>query len=485
MGGTDEQFERAITVPAKRNAVSKAAPLPAAALDDAALADGASRTPSTDDVRNQLHTPAWERLRHVAELTRGGMAKLDVVVDEVLQRRLARKTILPQLENRDTTWRMFVREAQITSRLSHPNIVPVHDIAYDEEGHLSFTMKLLHGETLTELIESFPSGPLSRDELFTVIDVVIKVCDALAYAHSRGVLHCDVKPCNVMVGDFGQVYLMDWGVAQVMDRPARAPSSGPGANLTVEEAITDPLELDEEKVDSLVLGTPNYMSPEQASGPRALLDGRADVFSVGAMLFEAFTRRPPYLGKDTQVALAHAHLGRIPAVSTVVGPAAIPPALERIIMKALAYDREQRYANVAALRADLVSFARGDGEFPRMTVSAGHTIIAEDDAPDAAYIIVRGSCEVSQSDDGQRRVVRVMEAGEVFGEAAILSDSRRTATVVALQETELIVISRSVLNEEVGVLKPWLRSLLQSLAQRFGSVDQERRRAVRSADKAD
>ncbi len=410
----------------------------------------------------EIRKPSWVRLRSDGPISAGGMGEIEAVIDDVLQRRLARKLIHADLQERSATLQMFVREAQITGRLSHPNIVPVHEIGYDPAGRLYFTMKLIRGKTLAELIEQRESVELSRDELFSLLDDVVKVCDALSFAHASGVLHCDIKPDNIMIGDFGQVYLMDWGIAHVMDGAEESDNW-----------------VGQSDVDELVLGTARYMSPEQASGPRAELDVRADLFALGASVYEILTRRSVYPGGNPLVTLMSAQTGDIPTISEVIGVGKVPRALERIVHRALAADRADRYDTVDAFRADLVQFMRGDGEFPRVTVEADEVIIREGDCGDAAYIIVNGRCEVFQTVDGQRLVRRVMGPGEVFGEAAILTDGPRTASVVATDQVTLMVISRDVLDSELGLVKPWLASLLRTLADRFRDIDQKLRDAQR------
>lgn len=151
----------------------------------------------------------------------GGMGVVETVQDKPLARVLARKVIHEELRDQRDVVEMFLREARITGQLDHPNVVPVHDLGVSDDGGLFFTMKLVTGRTLREWITELPAdGPVERSELLDLLDVVLRVCDALAFAHSRGVLHCDIKPANVMVGEFGQVYLMDWGVARWIEEEA-------------------------------------------------------------------------------------------------------------------------------------------------------------------------------------------------------------------------------------------------------------------------
>src|SRR5579862_1492985 len=151
------------------------------------------------------------RLRDEGEIARGGMGSIRRIYDNELRRPLARKVIDPRLGADPYSAQRFIDEARITGMLDHPNIVPIHELAADDRTQASYTMKLVEGQTLTALI----AAQKTRRDLEHILQCVIKVCDALAFAHSRGVIHRDLKPDNIMVGSFGQVYVMDWGLAQV------------------------------------------------------------------------------------------------------------------------------------------------------------------------------------------------------------------------------------------------------------------------------
>ncbi len=422
-----------------------------------------------------LGKPAWGRLLKEATLSAGGMGEIETVIDSVLQRRLARKLIHPELQARDATLKMFVREAQITGRLSHPNIVPVHEIGCNPDGQFYFTMKLIRGQTLAQIIEQRAKAAMSRNELLTLIEWMLKVCDALGYAHDNGVLHCDIKPDNIMIGDFGQVYLMDWGVAYVIDEG--------------DEQLTEDLvglghrnpggKTSNTEVDGLILGTPEFMSPEQARGPRSELDVRADVFSLGGVLYAALTRRPLYSPDSPLATLLLAQNCEVKPIHEVVGRGVVPRELERIAMRALEADPAKRQQSVGEFAEELRRFIRGDGEFQRIDVLAGETLVTEGEMGEAAYIIVSGACEAVQERNGRRTVLRTMRAGEVFGEASILSPGPRTASVVVTEDATLMVIDRIVLEEELELLKPWLAALLRTLAERFRDVDGQLREALK------
>ncbi len=429
--------ERATTTP-RDSAQSGIETMPSARRD----ASG-----ETTDLLTAVREAQRDRYHRVAERASGGMGSVYEVRDAPLARTIALKVHHDHLAGRREHVEMFLREARLTGQLDHPHVVPVHDIGVDD-GRLYFAMKLVEGRTLLDWVRSFGEGFPARSELLDILDVIIKVCDALAFAHSRGVLHCDVKPANVMVGEFGQVYLMDWGVARLLEEERSRPDEGDSDN---------------------VVGTPTHMSPEQARGAR--LDERSDVFAVGALLYHVLTGRPPFRGDSHVQVLAQAFLCRYPTIDEVRGEGVVPAALGRIVAKAMAREPEGRHRTVGELRDELLRFVRGGESFEAMVCEAGETVVAEGDEGDTAFIIEEGSCEVLRG--GER--IRVMGPGEVFGEMAILSPGVRTATVRALERSVLRKVSEAILREELASMKPWMGALVRRLADRFREREEEGR----------
>lgn len=415
-----------------------------------------------------------ERLDIEGRLAAGGMGAIDVAIDRALDRRVAMKSLHPQLRSEKQAVRMFLREARLTGLLDHPHIVPVYDIAEARDGQLFFTMKLVEGRTLAELAGTLPRGVGDTATLYMLLDVVARVCDALAFAHSKGVLHCDVKPANVMVGEFGQVFLMDWGIAKIM-------AADGGEEVTPSKPVTPGVP---SLTDHSIIGTAAYMSPEQALGNRRLLDQRSDVFLLGALLYELLTQRPPYQTKDRVEAIMMAQAGIVKSPRQVAGELAVPQELDRIVMRAMAKAPVDRYPSVAALKDDLIRFMRGGAEFPRKTFSAGQVILQEGDTGDAAYIVVEGRCDVSKTMGGVVKTLHHIDVGGVFGEMAILTKSRRTATVTAAETTTVLVVTQQVLEQELAALKPWMATLLKSLAVRFRDIDTQHRATFAQAPSA-
>ena len=412
--------------------------------------------------------PPWRsRYEDLGEIARGGMSVIRDMFDRVIRRHVAMKILDRERDPAGLT--QFIEEARITAQLDHPNIVPVHDVQYDELGlPTRFTMKLIEGETLSAELERLGDGALEGAELERLVGVVIKVCDAVSFAHSRGVIHCDLKPSNVLIGSHGQVYLTDWGVALRRDFS--------GAATDQQERATQPF------TQPSLVGTPAYMAPEQAWGRREDIDERTDVYGLGGMLYALLTMRPPHDGGDTERDLALAKLGKVPSPESVVPDRSLPPGLCAIAMRALSIDPRQRQPSVDTLRQQLEGFLRGGGWLEQLSLSKGSVVLKEGDVPDAAYILREGECELYRTVEGEPRLVRTFGAGEVFGEASIFGSSTRTATIVAASDVKLVRVTRAALERELE-RSDWLRAFVRALAERF--IEQDRQLRKLDAPKKD
>jgi serine/threonine protein kinase len=277
------------------------------------------------------------RYRLLDRVARGGMGVVYVAEDEKLQRRVALK-VLDVLDADSDLANRLIREALVLARLEHPGIVPVHDVGTLSDGRVFYTMKFVQGERLDKYIETVTS-------VTDLLRIFLRICDAVAFAHAHRVLHRDLKPANIMVGPFGEVLVMDWGLAKllradgrsqfqiadpdatILEKPKRASDSGgtPSAVATGH---------------GTVMGTPGYMSPEQARGDVEQLDARSDIFSLGALL--RFL-----LAKNSD------------STANAVGKQHLDKALEAICLKAAAPDPEDRYPSVSELALDVSRYLDG------------------------------------------------------------------------------------------------------------------------------
>lgn len=278
-------------------------------------------------------------------LAEGGLGKVWVAKDHAVQREI----VLKQLRDAsagDTTKDRFLHEAQVTAGLEHPNIVPVYGLNADIEGQPYYTMKYVRGDTFADMIERHHEATTSVNDLNQLFDVFQHICNAVSYAHSRGIIHRDLKPENIAIGEFGEVLVLDWGLAKRLKNTS-TPATDASSTLSNDQSR-----------HGRVMGTPNYMAPEQARGATDEMDERTDIYALGAILFEVLTGRPPrYKGeraKDIRTVLNDIQAGHIPGVRELAP--SVPKRLESICLKALEVSNADRYQTVADLRHDLMAF---------------------------------------------------------------------------------------------------------------------------------
>ncbi len=308
--------------------------------------DSASPVPTSTAVVDSL--PG----HHVADLLgRGGMGFVYRARQSNLMRDVAAKVTLTAESDAEGIER-FIREAHVLAQLDHPNIVPIYDYGRNDEGFLFYTMKLVRGRTLTAILKDLGdgTGSCSQERL---LEVFRKICDAVAFAHSRGVMHRDLKPDNIMVGEFGEVLVMDWGLAgsTLGKDQANTPKLNP-VTIDSGEALT---------IAGVVIGTPQYMSPEQADG-RTDIDARCDIYSLGGLLYAMLTLQPPIPKASVNTMLQSVRAGNITRVDQVKLPAGskrLPHSLVAVAMKALALRREDRFQTVEALATDIDAYLGG------------------------------------------------------------------------------------------------------------------------------
>ncbi|HYR95095.1 MAG TPA: protein kinase [Candidatus Binatus sp.] len=397
-----------------------------------------------------------DRFEDQGEIGRGGMGVVHKVFDREMLRHVALKEADPALD--PELLARFVEEAQIMGQLEHANIVPVHDIERDARGRpVRFIMKLIDGRTLEEIVEAEKEAPLSGERLEEALRIFLKVCDAVSFAHSRGVIHQDLNPRNVMVGSHGQVYVMDWGLAVLRGRSAT-------------RSVTTHRVPDRFDLSGSLGGTLAFMAPEQAYGRTSAVDERTDVFGLGGILYHFLTLRPPYAGNVVDDVLALAKAGRVPPPADVVRERQLPAGLCRIAMKALAAEPADRYQTVDEVRVEVEAFLRGGGWFQTVTFPRGTLILREGERGEVAYIITEGRCEIYRVAGGAKVPLRRVGPGEVFGEVGLVTPSPRTATVEATTDVTALLVTRSALEQEVR-RNGWMRALIEAAVERFVEVD--------------
>ncbi|MBL8734760.1 MAG: SUMF1/EgtB/PvdO family nonheme iron enzyme [Planctomycetes bacterium] len=413
--------------------------------------------------------------------------------DQHLNRRLAMKVLLERSAPRDEEEKKlahqllgrFLEEAQVTSQLDHPGVVPVHELGLDQRGKVYFTMRLVKGRTASEV---FAVARAEEDGWTTTrgLEVVLKVCDTMAYAHDKGVLHRDLKPSNVMVGRFGEVYVMDWGLAKVLGQADRhdlriRKDEGSGVSR-----IDSTRKRDEESgagssvvsMDGQQLGTPSYMSPEQARSE--VLDVRADVYSIGAMMYELLTGRAPYTAPGARPSpyriLNEVIDGPPKRIEDIVK--GVPAELVAIVDRAMHRERDGRYANVLELAADVRAFlaqrvvkAYRTGAIVEMKLWVRRNRALASSLAAAVLFLVAGiaftTIYANEAEQRATENARLLVAAEAEAEK-----NRIFADVAKLAEAKRIVAGLyPPFPEMVPAMEAWLRDFGEPLAARLPELE--------------
>jgi len=324
-----------------------------------------------------------------AEISTGGMGSVLEAHDGKLDRTVAIKVMLLEADASPAMRERFLREARVLAMLAHPNIVPIHDLVWEDDRPLFYSMKRVNGRSLGAILkdlrkedpEALREYPLDR-----LLLIFRKVCDAVAFAHSKGVLHRDLKPDNIMVGEFGEVLVMDWGLARVRDLESGILGDGESFDSDLSPSPSPSLPPSGVTLHGAVLGTPQYMSPEQASGSIGDVDELSDIYALGGILYAILTLRPPVEGETALEILEKVSRGEIEAPTAFEsksgsrgrpfqrGPilearqisplrhlrgGKVPAALSAVAMKALHLEKARRYESVVALVVDIESYQNG------------------------------------------------------------------------------------------------------------------------------
>ncbi|MFO0910365.1 MAG: protein kinase [Isosphaeraceae bacterium] len=285
---------------------------------------------------------------------RGGMGEVWLAEDPIIGRSVALKRMLAQSPEQQMRFRV---EAQITGQLEHPGIVPIHELGTSDDGEPFYAMKFVQGRTLKAVIQDFHASNLTGGErdlqLHRLLQMFLSLCQAVAYSHSRGVIHRDLKPDNVMLGSYGETILLDWGIAKILGR-----SEDPSGNHEVVSTRLGDTIPDTGTHAGAIMGTPAYMAPEVAAGLNDEVDERSDIYLLGAILFELLSGQQPRTAK-TMLELLHKAKNE-PVSSIRVHVPHAPKALDAICLKAMAHRKEDRYATAGELADDVQRYVAGE-----------------------------------------------------------------------------------------------------------------------------
>ena len=405
-----------------------------------------------------LETREAQVLHIEQEIARGGMGAVLAVKESATHRTVAMKVMLRDGDPENVL--RFIEEAQVTAQLEHPNIVPVYELSADAQGQPFYTMKLVQGITLKQVLDELRAPQpeaIAKYPLGTLLTIFQKIGDALAFAHSRGVIHRDLKPANIMLGRYGEVMVMDWGLAKIVGQ--RSEGGAENGDTVSEAAITGLRGPDSGNLATMagtIMGTPQYMSPEQTRGEVDTLDARSDVFALGIILYELLTLQRPFEGRNAGEIIRRVTTGeylapiqRIASERLVHLPGGrIPEALDAIVRKAMQMERASRYPSVTALQADLTAWQNGflTSVENRSAWKQLKLLIARNKAASiglAAVLLVGttfGTKAVIEGRRAEREAIRAKAERDRAEQA--LADLRETAPTFAAQAETLVLEQR-------------------------------------------
>jgi serine/threonine protein kinase len=305
---------------------------------------------SLTPILNSLKDSA-ARYREIEKIAEGGEKKITLVHDYRLDRRIAMARAVRNKGPQDLE--QFLREARLTANLAHPNIMPVYNMGLDDDGEPFFSMELVPGDSLKAIIRKLQDSEGAYTEDYpreTLLNIFLKICDAIAYAHSRNVLHLDIKPDNIRVGEFGEVFVCDWGLARVM---TDAEDYNGDDSIALDGDILNDMTL-----SGTVKGTPGFMAPEQteAYGEKT---PATDIYALGALLYMLLTYKLPVEGKSANELISNTRAGKVIPIKKRKAERRVPRGLAAVVMKALSPEPEKRYKSAVALRLDIARFLSG------------------------------------------------------------------------------------------------------------------------------
>jgi serine/threonine-protein kinase len=288
----------------------------------------------------------------IEPLGKGSFGEVHCAHDTLLGREVAIKSLKKNFREEKEVVDRFLKEARGTAQLEHPNIMPVHEMGVSEEFGIYFTMKKVQGEDLKEILDKLDGNPAFYESSYPLnflLEVFLSVCNGVAFAHSKGVIHRDLKPANIMIGEFGEVLVLDWGLVKNIGEEDEG--SGSSIHLRMDE-----FDIGSQTLEGAVSGTPNYMAPEQAEGRIGDIDIHSDIYSLGAILYHILARCPPFEKTQLRRLLGNVKAGIYDPPRKRRPELNIPKELEAICLKAMSRHPLNRYLSVEKLAQDIRNY---------------------------------------------------------------------------------------------------------------------------------
>ena len=305
-------------------------------------------------------------------IAKGGMAVVFEAKDKNCRRKVALKVIHDSHSKNPEVIHRFIEEAQIAAQLDHPNILPIYDLNIDGQDKPFYAMKMVKGYTLEEIIQKVRSEDKEFTEEYNLnkfLQIFIKICEAVNFAASKGVIHRDLKPENIMIGKFGEVFIMDWGIAKILDGKSEEPNAADSLDNIIESIKHDENFEIATTMQGQILGTPTFMAPEQVFSEDKEIDNRVDVFALGGILFNILVLDTPHEEMNIKELLRNKIAGKIPTPEKRAAKTGftlkhlpgnkIPPSLSSVCQKAMAINPDERYMNAKELQNDVEAYVNG------------------------------------------------------------------------------------------------------------------------------
>ncbi|MEI6890925.1 MAG: bifunctional serine/threonine-protein kinase/formylglycine-generating enzyme family protein [Pontiella sp.] len=322
--------------------------------DSADQTHGESSSLELNHVKQVLSVKMDSSAAHYSSITplgKGSFGEVHSAHDALLGRDVAIKSLKVQFRDEEEVVDRFLKEARGTSQLEHPNIMPVHEIGVNDELGIYFTMKKIEGDDLKEILERLEANTsfyLEKYPLNKLLDIFLSICNGVAFAHSKGVIHRDLKPANIMIGKFGEVLILDWGLVKSLHKV-----EGDSCNIQLR---MEELETASHTIDGAISGTPNYMSPEQAEGNVGSVSFQSDIYSLGAILYHSLTYLQPFEKTQVHKLLENVRSGQFSRPRLRRPEKKIPRELDAICMKAMSRSQEDRYDSVELFAEDIRNY---------------------------------------------------------------------------------------------------------------------------------
>jgi serine/threonine protein kinase len=352
------------------------------------------------------------------------------------------------------------------SYLDNPGIVPIFDAFLSRKKNINYSMKPIEGKCLSDLFQSEPAYEKgSGTSLNKYLEIFKKLSETLSYVHDKGVIHLDIKPDNILIGNYGEVILMDWGSARLYDPT-------PYYEFFKNKLRNTKMVRIEKEPENMIIGTPNYMSPEQTKSDRESLTPSSDIFSAGIVFYQMMSGMHPFPEiHDSNVAMAQVcNLDPIPIYKINND---IPMRLSMICDKMLKKDAMFRYHNFKEIINDIDEFCNSGQGFSTMTYQPGNIIFNEGDEGNYSFKILSGRVEVYKTIDKKRKVLAELGKGEIVGELAVFSNQPRTATIKVLEQTTIRIMDKESVDREIEKLSPWVGKMISSLSERFINLNEK------------